>query len=169
MWLGGQIHDLISQHIRQFIPQRREGHMVTTASLSQIPDPKPILASSEWVGFLDRRLRMRMDLNTARSEGLILNPPPQPATLQPAPQSQAPQGNAPALSHHISKESPNMMGGHLNEQRHGQNLGMGVGTNNRFFICGEHSNHRSKLSKPALALRVVFVTGIAMGCSPCSM
>ena len=167
MWLGGQIHDLICQHIRQFIPQRREGHMVTTASLSQIPDPKPILASSEWVGFLDRRLRMRMDLNTARSEGLILNPPPQPATHQPPPQSQAPQGNTPApLAPNIQIAPPSMMGGPPPMNRGmGINLGMGVGNQQAgsSFAGNTQTIAMEKLSKPALALRVVFVTGIAMG------
>ena len=46
----------------------------------------------------------------------------------------------------------------------GINLGMGVGNQQAGSSFGGNSNHRNgKTSKPALALRVVFVTGIAMG------
>ncbi|MEC8277011.1 MAG: hypothetical protein VX026_04815 [Myxococcota bacterium] len=168
MWLGSQIHEQIGTHIRTFVPQRRQGHTVSTASLSQIPDPKPILASAEWVGFLDRRLRMRMDLNTARQEGLILSPPPQPALHPNAPPPLTHQNTSiPVQSHpNINIAPPNMLGTPppINKSM-GISLGMGIANQQAgsSFAGNTQTIAMEKLSKPAIALRVVFFVGIAMG------
>lgn len=167
MWLGAQIHDALIQHLHQFIPQRREGHMVSNAQLSQIPDPRPILASADWVAFLDRRVRMRMDLNTARREGLILDPPPQPTA--PPDTVQFPDHSPPPNTAHYKSISPPNPNIHIApppmNRGMGINLGMGVANQQagHSFAGNTQTIAMEKLSKPALALRVVFFMGIAMG------
>ena len=69
MWLGGQIHDLICR-CSTIVPQRRRTYGHERQHLIQTPNPS--LHPQDKFGFLERDSGI-LDLNTARSEGLILN------------------------------------------------------------------------------------------------
>lgn len=164
-WIGEQINDELLQHLRNFVPGRRQNKVISPAELSQIPDPKPILASTEFVQFLERRVRNNLDLNTAYHEGLILRPPP----TQPAPMTKGQIQGQPRSPDPVKMKAQPTAPSRAQNRGMGISLGMGVGNQQAggqqgmSFVGNTQTIAIDKLAKAAVALRIVFFLGIAAG------
>lgn len=169
-WISRHIHQAALTHIPEFVEKRKQNHTVGPSTLSQIPDPRPLLCSADFMNFFILRYQSGLSLNQARIEGLIYDPPPVPSEPNPQShiQSQAntanPYGGGNSPGHgHIPPPNMNPMGSS------GIGLGMGVGNqrtqgqDGASFAGSERSIAMQTLIKPVLGLRVIMVMGILMG------